>query len=106
MLAVHIGGNYIFMEVIKDYTLAQMIETYQKIVDRMKEAGLGSKKHYLDNEASADFKHRIKNNGMEYELVASGNYRVTIIVERAIQLWMKLSQYTCGADYWNKWNSP
>ena len=26
-----------------------MIETYQKIVERMKAAGLGIKKHYLDN---------------------------------------------------------
>ena len=86
MLAVHIGGNYIFMEVMKDYTLAQMIETYQKTVDRMKEAGSGLKKYHPNNQASAEFKQTIKNNGMKYKVVALGtNHRVNI-AEGAIQM--------------------
>ena len=50
----------------------------------MKEAGLGIRKQYLDNIASADFKKTTRNNGMDYELLALGNKRVNV-AGRAIQ---------------------
>ena len=61
-----------------------MIETYQKIVERMKAAGLGIKKHYLDNKASEDFKAAIKEDDCEPEKLAPGNHRCNI-AKRAIQ---------------------
>ena len=60
------------------------METYQKIVDRLKRAGLTMSKHILDNEASAEFKKLIQANGMEYELVPPGDHRRNI-AERLIQ---------------------
>ena len=84
MLAIHIDASYIFMEPMKDCTSAQMIETEQEIVNRMKEAKLGLKKQYLNNEASAEYKESDKNNGMEYKLVAPGIHRCNI-TERSIQ---------------------
>ena len=57
---------------------------YQKIINRMRAAGLGLQKHILDNEASDAFKEKIRENGMEYELVPPGNHRRNQ-AERAIQ---------------------
>ncbi len=41
----------------------------------MQAAGLGLKKHILDNEASKAFKAKIKENEMEYEFVPPGNHQ-------------------------------
>ena len=54
---------------MKNRTEGQMMAAYQKIINRMQAAGLGLKKHILDNEASDTFKEKIRQNGMEYELV-------------------------------------
>ena len=56
MVAIHIDASYMFMEVMKNRTSDHMIKTYQTIIEGMKAAGLGIKKHYLDNEASEDFR--------------------------------------------------
>ncbi len=48
-----------------------MIAAYQKMVDRMKIAGLGLKHHQLDNEGSENFKKCIQKNEMTHELVPS-----------------------------------
>ena len=61
-----------------------MTETYQKIHGRMTAAGLGIKKHYLDNEASEDYKAATRKCGCEVERVVPGNHRCNI-AERAIQ---------------------
>ncbi len=60
------------------------MKAYQRIINRMRAAGLGLKKHILDNEASKAFKDKIRDNGMEYELVPPGNHRRNQ-AERAIQ---------------------
>jgi hypothetical protein len=52
MIAIHLDANYIFCKPMKNRLEDEMIEAYQKILNRMKAAGLGLKTHRLDNEAS------------------------------------------------------
>jgi len=73
------------MEPMKNRTERQMMDTYQRIVDRCKGAGLIPSNQILDNKALAEFKKLIKHSGMEYELVHSGDYRRKFN-ERAIQI--------------------
>jgi hypothetical protein len=74
MVAIHLDANYIFNKPMKNRTEEEMMAAYQRIVNRMRAAGLGLKKHILDNEASKAFKAKIKENKMEYELVPPGNH--------------------------------
>ena len=62
----------------------EMIEAYEKIINRMRRAGLGIKKHTLDNEASDAFKQYIRQQEIQFELVPPGNHRRNQ-VERTIQ---------------------
>jgi hypothetical protein len=55
----------------------------------MKAAGLGIKKHVLDNECSAAMKSCIQDNGIKYELVPPGQHRHNQ-AERAIQTFKSL----------------
>jgi hypothetical protein len=84
MVAIHLDANYIFAEPMKNRTEGEMIRVYQKIINRMKAAGLGIKKHVLDNECSAAMKSCIQGNGISYELVPPGQHRRNQ-AERAIQ---------------------
>jgi hypothetical protein len=52
-----------------------MIRAYEKIINRMKAAGLGLRKHTLDNEASDAFKQYIRQQQIQFELVPLGNHR-------------------------------
>ncbi len=45
MVGIHIDANYIFGETMKNRTEGEMINTYQKMVDRMQLAGFGLKHH-------------------------------------------------------------
>ena len=56
MVGIHVDGNYIFMEAMKNRTEAQMIEAYQQMFKRIERAGLSVKKHILDNELSENYK--------------------------------------------------
>jgi len=40
MVAIHLDTNYIFIEPMKIITEGEMINAYQKIINRMKAAGL------------------------------------------------------------------
>jgi hypothetical protein len=62
----------------------KMIKAYERIVWRMKNLGLGLKKHQLDNKCSEEFKMCIKNAGMTHELVPP-NCHHRNIAKRAIQ---------------------
>ena len=84
MVAIHVDASYIFMEPMKTRTTGHMIETYQQIFGRITAAGLGLKKHYLDIEASEEYKAAIRKNECKVERVAHGNHRCNI-AERAIQ---------------------
>ena len=84
MVAIHLDANYIFVEAMKNRTEGEMIRAHQKMINRMRNAGLGVKKQVLDNECSAAMKAHIKANNMEYELVPPGQHRRNQ-AERAIQ---------------------
>ena len=53
----------------------EMIRAYKKIIIRMRLAGLGLKKHILDNKALEAFKQCIQEQQMQYELVPPGNHQ-------------------------------
>ena len=61
MVAQNIDENYIFMDNMKNISESQMMACYQRIVNRMKKAGLTLKNHILDNEASAAYTALIVN---------------------------------------------
>ncbi len=61
-----------------------MIRVYQKIINRMKAAGLGLKKQVLDNECWEAMKACIKENDMDYKPVPQGQHRQNQ-AEQAIQ---------------------
>jgi hypothetical protein len=75
MMAIHLDANYIFNKPMKNRTEEEMMEACQRVVNRMRAAGLGLKKQILNNKASKAFNAKIKKNKMEYELVLPGNYQ-------------------------------
>jgi hypothetical protein len=82
--AIHLNANYIFIEPMRSRSKEEMIRAYKKIINRMKAAGLGIRKHMLDNEALDAFKQYIRQQQIQFELVPPGNHR-RIKAERAIQ---------------------
>jgi hypothetical protein len=48
MVAVYLDANYIFAKPMKNKTEGETIRVYQKIINRMKAAGLGLRKQVLD----------------------------------------------------------
>jgi hypothetical protein len=53
----------------------EIIKAKEKIINRMRLAGLGLKKHTLDNHAMEAFKQCIKEQQIQYKLVPPGNYQ-------------------------------
>jgi hypothetical protein len=45
MVAIHLDANYIFANPMKNRMEGETIRVYQKIINRMKAAGLGLKKY-------------------------------------------------------------
>ncbi len=84
MVAIHLDANYIFVEPMRSRSKEEMIRAYKKIINRMKAAGLGIRKHTLDNEALDTFKQYIHQQQIQFELVPPGNHRRNK-AERAIQ---------------------
>ncbi len=74
MVAIHLDANYIFVEPMRSRWKEEMIRAYEKIINRMKAAGLGIRKHTLDNEASNAFKQYIRKQQIQFELVPPGNH--------------------------------
>jgi hypothetical protein len=67
MVAIHLNANYIFVEPMQSRSRA-----FEKILNSMRLAGLGLKKHTLDNKALKAFKHFIQEQQMQYKLVPPG----------------------------------
>jgi hypothetical protein len=116
MVAIHLDANYIFTKLMKNRTEGEMIRVYQKILNRMKTAGLGLRKQVLNNECSAVMKACIKENGMDYKLIPLGQHRRNQ-AEQAIQTFKAHfisilagiddnSPYCFGATYLSQQNSP
>ena len=60
---------------MRNRTKEEMIKAYEKIINRMRMAGLGIKKHTLDNKASEVLKQYIRKQEIQFELVPLGNHR-------------------------------
>ncbi len=60
MVAIHLNVNYIFVKPMCSRSKKEMIRSYKKIINWMRLAGLGPKKHTLDNKASEVFKQCIR----------------------------------------------
>jgi hypothetical protein len=75
MVAIHLNANYIFVKPMRSRSKEEMIRAYEKIINRMKAAGLGIRKHMLDNEALDAFKQYIRQQQIQFELVPPGNHR-------------------------------
>jgi hypothetical protein len=84
MIAIHLDANYIFCKPMRNRLEDEMIKAYQKILNRMKAAGLGLKTHRLDNKTSKAYKQCILQNGMMHELVPPDNHRSNL-AKRAMQ---------------------
>jgi hypothetical protein len=84
MVGIHLDANHIFCELMKNRTENEMIKVYERMVWRMKNSGLGLKKHRLDNKCLEKFKMCIKNAGMTHELVPPNCHHCNI-AKRAIQ---------------------
>jgi hypothetical protein len=69
MVAIHLDANYIFVELMRSRLKEEMIRAYKKTINRMKAAGLGIRKHMLDNEALDAFKQYIHKQQIQFELV-------------------------------------
>ena len=72
MVAVHVDANAMYMEPMKNRTQEQFVETYKKIITRMRDDSLSVKKQVLDNEASTEYKRAIQQKEIEYKLVPPG----------------------------------
>ena len=86
MIMCEMDSNSILSEAMKDRTAGEIIKAYQKLIKRLRRAGIKPKKHILDNECSNEYKEAIEDNGMNYELVPKGQHRRNI-AEKAIQTW-------------------
>ena len=75
---------------MRNRTKEEMIRAYEKIINRMRMAGLGLKNHTLNNEVSDALKQYIRKQEIQFELVPPGNHRRNQ-AERAIQ--------TCKAHF-------
>jgi hypothetical protein len=60
MVTIHLNANYIFVGPMRSRSKEEMIRAYEKIINRMSLAGLGLKKHTLDNKASEASKQCIQ----------------------------------------------
>ena len=52
MIMCEIDGNKLLEEPMKNKTEDSMVETYQKMIERLKTGGFFPKKHILNNEIS------------------------------------------------------
>ena len=84
MVLLDLDSNNILSEPMRNRTEGEMMRLYQKLIDRLKEKGIQSKLHLLDNECSEEFKEVINNNDMKYQLVPPHDH-IRNIAEKAIQ---------------------
>ena len=91
-------SNSILVEALRNRTSGEMVAAYQKLINRLKEAGIEPKMHILDNEISTEFKKAIKLNKMTYQLVPPHDHRRNV-AEKAIQIFKDhFVSVLCGTD--------
>jgi hypothetical protein len=74
MVTIHFDANYISVEPMRSRLKEEMIWAYKKIISWVRLAGLGLKKHTLDNKTLEAFKQCILEQQMQYKLVPPGNH--------------------------------
>ncbi len=98
MVLTETDSNAILVEPMKNRTSGEMIRVYQKLISRLRTAGIAPKLHILDNECSNNFKETIKTNNMTYQLVPPHDHRRNK-AEKAIQTFKDhFVAILCGAD--------
>ena len=98
MISVELDSNAILVEAMQDRTSGDMIQPYQILVNQLKWQGLRPKMHILDNECSADFKEKILQNDMKYQLVPPHDHRRNV-AEKIVQVFKAFFvSVLCGAD--------
>ena len=76
MVMVEIDSNAILVEPMRSREDKEMIRAYDKLVQRLKAAGIKPRKHVLDNEVSNNMKEHIKQqHKFKMELVPPGCHR-------------------------------
>ncbi len=116
MVAIHLDANYILVEPMRNRMKEVMIRAYEKIIHRMRSAGLGIKKHTLDNEASDALKHYIRQQQIQFKLAPPA---ITDATKQSVpsrpskrilsQFWQESTTSFCspsGAISSNQQNSP
>ena len=78
MILFELNSNNMLSELMRNITAGEMMRPYQKLIDRLREKGIQSKLHLLDNECSEKFKEVIKNNGIKYQLMPPHDQRSDI----------------------------
>jgi hypothetical protein len=63
MVAIHLNANYIFVKPMHSRSKEEMIWAYEKIINRMRLAGLGLKKHTWTTKPQRPSNNASKNNG-------------------------------------------
>ena len=71
------------MEPMKSKETAEMIQVYNKLLDRLSETGIKPKRQLLDNEAPKDYLNVIEKRNIEWELVPPHNH--LNVAEKGIQ---------------------
>ena len=85
MVLIEMDSNAISVKAMQNRTSGEMVQTYQKLVNRLKLHGISPNIHILDNECLTEFKETILKNGMKYQLVPPHDHRRNI-AEKAIQV--------------------
>ena len=84
MVAYAYEPNVIIAEPLKNRTDATLLNAYENIYNCLELAGFKPALHILDNEASAEFKHLLTKQEIDFQLVPPKNHRRNA-AERAIQ---------------------
>ena len=85
MVLCEIDGNLILAETMTSRRTAQLIKTYNVLLERLRAQGIHPKKQFLDNEAPEELKTYIREEKkLEVQLITPHNHRANI-AERAIQ---------------------
>jgi hypothetical protein len=98
MVLTESNSDFILIEAMKNCSSGEMIQVYQKLIDRLHAAGIVPKHHILDNECSDEFKKTIKCNEMTYQLVPPHDHCCNC-AKKAIQTFKDhFVAILCGAD--------
>ena len=73
-----------------------MVETYQKFIKRLNDAGIFPKKHILDNKIFKGYKETIDENGMTWELVPVGMHRRNVAEKTTQNFKEHFKSILCG----------